>query len=114
VKWDSLTTATGSINPAVPKDILFIAGTDIKFSGSVGEMVQGVIAAHEQVEISGSGTIQGIIMAEDKFNGINNYPNGDGMVTTSKIEGSPHVTYDCGLQPAEFGGATTVVKWLAQ
>jgi len=116
IVWDDLTTTSTppSINPNVPKDVLFVAGTDLNFSGSAGAQAQGVIAAHEQVDISGSGSLLGSVLAEDACHGLSNWPTCDGHVTENRITGGPSITYNCGMQPAEMWTLATIVKWITE
>src|SRR5207244_10229742 len=53
ISWDDLTTTSSppSLNPLLPKDVLLVAGTDIKMTGAVGCSYHGMIAAREQIDL---------------------------------------------------------------
>jgi hypothetical protein len=47
------------------KDLLFIAGGDLKISGNPSQNYHGVMAAHQEVSVSGNPNYQGRIIAEN-------------------------------------------------
>jgi hypothetical protein len=93
--------------------LLFVAGGDIKISGrtdvgddtSTGDVWEGIIAAHEQIKISGRAEIHGAIVAEDGDNlyempGGSGNGQGSGQGNTSDgsmIPGRPTITFNGNL-----------------
>lgn len=77
--------------------VLLIADKDIKLSGTPGTtLTEGVIRAHEQIEMSGNATISGSVMAEDAA-------HDSSTVTSNSIQGSVTITYNGGLNGDVFG-----------
>lgn len=77
-RWETTIIATGFIeiagNPIVEPNpanapelqgILFIAGTDLKINGNPDQEFAGILAAHEQIDISGAPNFNGCIIAEN-------------------------------------------------
>ncbi|MBI2369224.1 MAG: hypothetical protein HYV08_03135 [Deltaproteobacteria bacterium] len=102
--WQLTIIATGSVtmsgNPSIQsytQNLLFIAGTDIAISGSFTQYgSEAVIAAHEEVRISGTPTIKGTILAE-------------GSTDVDAILGNPTITYGGTLGPTPIPGPLVVV-----
>jgi cytoskeletal protein CcmA (bactofilin family) len=120
-QWDNLTTTstpTASINPTAPKDIQFVAGTDVSLTNNLANGgVQGAILAHEQISIAGSSSvINGTLVAEDHCN--QNLPvgcGGDNTVLDNTLAGSSiRINYTCGLKPVGLGSTLQVKKWVTQ
>lgn len=63
----------GSTVPEGVKNLLFVAGLDLKINGNLtqDQAFQGIMAAHEQVAISGNPSLGGYIVAEDAGNSSN-------------------------------------------
>lgn len=108
--WRTSIIATGDIeisgNPSINTfmaDTLFVAGLDIKINGNPNQSFTGLIAAHEQVSISGNPTITGYILAED-------WPSTSGTATGNILSGNPIITYDCGLNPP-VPGKLQILTW---
>ena len=81
--------------------VVLIADKDIKIAGTPGTTIaEGVIRAHEQIELSGNASISGSIMAEDAA-------NDSSTVTANSIQGSVVITYNGGLN----GDMFTVSGW---
>lgn len=77
-------------------DTLLIAGGDIKISGDPAQSFTGLIAAHEQVWVSGDPVLNAAIVAE-------NAASTNSLVTVSTISGGGPglvLTYNCGLRPS--------------
>lgn len=101
--WKTTIIATGDVivsgNPTIGadaaytvQDTLFVAGRDAKISGTPSNAYNGLIAAHEQFAISGTPTINGFIIGEDK-SAISS------TVTSNTVSGNPTINYNCGLNP---------------
>lgn len=107
--WNATIIATGYINMAGSPymsahltDTLLVAGTDIEIGGGP-HLSNGVIAAHEQISISGNIELTGSIVTED--GGTTGT-----LVTANRINGNVEITYQCGLSPP-FPGALTILAW---
>ena len=112
--WTATIIATGNIqvsgNPHMSPhlaDTLLVAGLDINIDGNpaVPLELNGIIAAHEQIRISGNPTIAGIIIAEDA-------PSTSDLVQGNSIEGNPTIVSDCQLNPGV--GSLQVGVWIWQ
>lgn len=73
------------------QDIFLIAGTDVEFSGTPSNTIQGFIAAKEQISFSGSVNLEGFIVASDSAATEN-------LVTGNTIGGSVNITYNGGYR----------------
>jgi cytoskeletal protein CcmA (bactofilin family) len=116
--WKVTIIATGSIEISgtpkmqpYTKDLLFVAGRDIKIGGNSQTSCKGVILAHEQIELHGSPSIKGAIVAE-------NAPDTGGPVTKCDISGdiSGNVNIECdgGLNPPLpkiYSGQLGLLSW---
>ena len=71
--------------------IAFVAGRDLQIQGNANQQFDGLIAAHEQVEVSGNPTLVGALVAEDACDSTGS------PVTTSKVSGSMSIQYDGNL-----------------
>lgn len=100
--WKMTVIAEGYIdasgNPTVQaadskQNLLFVAGTDIKIGGSLTSTLVGggVLAAHEQIKISGNGVVTGFFLAE-------NAAHTQTLVENTVISGNITITYN-GLPP---------------
>ena len=103
--WLVTIIATGNIqlsgNPKISAHLpgtLLVAGQDIMITGNPQQAFTGIIAAHEQIQITGNATIVGNIVAEDAA-------STSSLVTQSSISGNPTITYNCEL-------ATPVESWM--
>ena len=97
--WRVSIIATGNIRiagnpymlPETP-DLLFVAGRDIKIGAASTQHYEGVILAHEQVEIGGTPTIEGAIIVENAENLSN-------LVRDSDVVGNATISYSGSLLP---------------
>lgn len=66
-------TGGGTAVPDGVKNLLLVAGLDLKINGNLtqDQAFQGIMAAHEQVAISGNPSLGGYILAEDADNRSN-------------------------------------------
>ncbi len=84
-------------------DALLVSGGDIKIAGNSEHEYGGIIAAHEQIDISGNPSFSGnIVIIEDVVDSISD------LVTETKISGEADIAYDCALDP---GVSTWPVEW---
>lgn len=102
--WKTTLIATKDIkitgNPTISADSaytvhdsLFIAGRDVQIQGTPSNGYNGLIAAHEQFDFSGTGTIVGLIIGE-------NAPDTPGsLVSANTVTGNITLTYNCGSTP---------------
>lgn len=113
--WKTTLIATGDIkitgNPTITADAsytvhdsLFIAGRDVKIQGTPSNGYNGLIAAHEQFDFSGTGTIVGLIIGE-------NAPDTPGsLVPDNTVTGNITLTYNCGSTPP-LQGPLQILSW---
>ena len=80
---------------------------DIKINGNADQTFTGLIAAHEQFQISGNPRIEGAIIAEGAA-------STDDRVAMNEIAGSLQLCYDGGLTfPDLSGGGTGVASMVS-
>lgn len=110
IPWRTTILATGDLvvsgNPEITPlltDILFVAGLDIRMSGNPALGFNGLIAAHEQIDLGGNPTITGYIIAENATSTSN-------TVTASRISGNPTITYSCNFNPP-LQGPLQILSW---
>lgn len=113
--WKTTLIATGDIkitgNPTIAADAaytvhdsLFIAGHDVKIQGTPANGYNGLIAAHEQFDLSGTGTIVGLVIGE-------NAPDTPGsLVSANTVSGNITLTYNCGSTPP-LQGPLQILSW---
>ena len=113
--WKTTLIATGDVkitgNPVIGADAtytvhdsLFIAGRDVKIQGTPSNGYNGLIAAHEQFDLSGNGTITGLIISE-------NAPDTPGsLVSANTVNGNITLTYNCGSTPP-LQGPLQFLSW---
>lgn len=82
-----------------------VAGRDIKIQGNSNQSFEGLLAAHEQIEISGNPTIKGAVLAEDACD------TPGSPVSQSSISGSMTVIYDGNLN-VQLGSLIRTSLWL--
>jgi Tfp pilus assembly protein PilX len=86
------------------QDMFLVAGTDIEFSGTPSNTIQGFIAAKEQVSFSGSVNLEGFIVASDLAATEN-------LVTGNTIGGSVNITYNGDIVAPFLGNKVKVIAW---
>ena len=93
-------------NPVEVQQILFMAGTDIKIVGNPNQVFNGIIAAGEQIYLSGNINIEGSILAADQSNTSN-------LVTENTMSGTADIINDGGfsLPPVARGSELQVYTW---
>ncbi len=111
----------GPANPDQDYHYLLMSGRDIKINGNPQEDspacgsgcsttspsnisgMAGIIAAHEQIGISGNPNIFGFMVAEDSIDCSPMVDGGSGGVST--LGGSPNIFYDCNHPPNPWASA---------
>ncbi|MBI2218345.1 MAG: hypothetical protein HYU51_13720 [Candidatus Rokubacteria bacterium] len=98
--WTATIIATADISvigsPTITNvltDTVLVSGDDIDVSGSP-TFVEGVVAAHGEIEISGSPNLTGFLVSED----------------TIDISGTPIISFGCGMNPP-ITTPLTIVAW---
>ena len=86
------------------QDVFLIAGTDIEFSGTPSNTIQGFIAAAEQISISGNISVNGFIVASDSAATEN-------LVTSNTISGSATVTYNGDIVAPFLDNKVSIIAW---
>ena len=105
---------TNYMDPDDPPDvqaIMFMAGTDIKINGNPNQTYNGIIAAAEQIDVSGNPSIEGVLIAGDESNDSD-------LVVANSISGNMDLTYSGGLSLGGDEGAddgiAVVLSWQDQ
>lgn len=99
------------MNPDDPPEvqaILFLSGADILINGNASQTFAGIIAAREQIDISGNATIEGALIAADESHDSD-------LVMKNRIFGNMNISYDGGLSllsDPEWGdGIAVLLSW---
>jgi hypothetical protein len=100
---DNITVGANPVMKPFLTDTLLIADGDIKMAGTPGSSFTGLIAAHEQIEISGNTSITGYVIAEGAA-------STHSLVTANTLSGDAVVSYDCGLNPPALG-PLLIIAW---
>jgi len=95
--------ATNPSNPSETKNLLFVAGGDIEISGTTSQVWQGIIAAHEQIDVSGNVQLNGCMIAEDAATDSN-------LVKNNQIHGNMTLTYT-GLSTPFNSDKVQILSW---
>jgi Tfp pilus assembly protein PilX len=112
--WKTTLIATGDLivsgSPVIGadaaytvRDTLFVAGLDVKLTGTPSNGWNGLIAAHEQFHVSGNTSVKGFIIGEDASATSN-------TVTSNTVTGNLTLTFSCGLNPPLFG-PLQILSW---
>jgi len=101
----NLTIAGSSVTQSSLTDTLFVAGLDLKLSGtpSQPQVYNGMLAAHEQFELAGTPTINGYLIGEDAS-------ATSSLVELNRVIGNPTINYSCNLSPPLLG-PLTILSW---
>ncbi len=86
------------------QNLFLVAGTDIEFSGNPSNTIQGMMAAKEQLSISGSVILEGFLVAAD-------VDTSENLVTGNTISGSLTVTYNGDLVSPFLSNKVKVIAW---
>jgi hypothetical protein len=86
------------------QNLFLVAGTDIEFSGNPSNTIQGMMAAKEQLSISGTVTLEGFLIAAD-------VDTSENLVTSNTISGSLTVTYNGEIVAPFLSNKVKVIAW---
>lgn len=86
------------------QNLFLVAGTDIEFSGNPSNTIQGMMAAKEQLSISGTVTLEGFLVAAD-------VDTSESLVTSNTISGSLTVTYNGDSVAPFLSNKVKVIAW---
>ena len=86
-------------NPPSIQALMLVSGADIRISGNPNQTYQGVIAAAEQIQLSGNPTVDGVLIAADQSNEST-------LVVENKISGKLTLCYGGGFAYPEIVGET--------
>ena len=86
------------------QNLFLVAGTDIEFSGNPSNTIQGMMAAKEQVSISGTVSLEGFLIAAD----IDTSGN---LVTGNTISASLTVTYNGDIVAPFLSNKEQLIAW---
>jgi PilX N-terminal len=96
-------TDPGNLYHSGTENLLFIAGQDVKITGTPNQVLQGIIAAHEQISLSGNSQLRGFIIAEDAS-------NKGTLVANDDVQGNIDLTYNGGINNP-FPGDVEILTW---
>jgi hypothetical protein len=91
-------TDPNGLYKSLTRNLLFVAGHDLKIDGTATQNFSGIARAYEQVGISGNPTFNGYIIAQDTT-------NNNSRVTVNNISGNMHLTYNGNLSNGLQGTA---------
>ncbi len=86
-------------------NLFLVAGTDLEFSGNPTNQIQGIMAAKEQIDISGTVDLNGYIVSADVAD-VENLVSPD-----SSISGSLTVTYNGGFTAPMLSDKVIILSW---
>ena len=93
-------------NPDHPEEVqnlLFVAGGDVDFGGSLTDAIDGIVIAGEQVSMTANANLSGYVIASDVF-------EESSTVTESKILENFTVTYN-DLKNPFLNDQTKILSW---
>jgi hypothetical protein len=73
------------------ENLLLIAGKDLKIVGNAQQSFEGIMAAHEQLEVTGNPTLKGFMLAENATTVSN-------TVINDRVNGDMSLTYNGNLK----------------
>ncbi|MEK9629850.1 MAG: hypothetical protein VW455_12630 [Nitrospinota bacterium] len=86
------------------QNLFLVAGTDIEFSGNPSNTIQGMMAAKDQLSISGTVSLEGFLVAADVGTSEN-------LVTSNDIGGSLTVVYNGDSVAPFLSNKVSVIAW---
>jgi len=86
------------------QNLFLVAGTDIEFSGNPSNTIQGMMAAKEQLSISGTVNLEGFLIAAD-------VDTSESLVTGNTISGSLTVTYNGDMVSPFLSNKVKIIAW---
>ena len=78
------------------KNTLFLAGGDIDLNGTAGSVIEGLVAANEQIRTSGTFDLRGVLVAKDAGNSFQ-------LLSRNEFGGTMTVAHD--------GNMETVIRY---
>jgi cytoskeletal protein CcmA (bactofilin family) len=96
-------TDPGNLYRSGTENLLFVAGQDVQITGTPNQVLQGIIAAHEQVSLSGNSQVTGFIIADDAS-------NKGTVVVNDAVQGNIDLTYNGGISNP-FPGDVEILTW---
>lgn len=87
------------------QNLLFVAGTDFKFTGSPSQTITGIMSAQEQLYISGTVTLNGYAIAANLYD-VENLVTPDSTIT-----GNMTITYNDGLPGPWLSNKVVILSW---
>ena len=104
----TLVNYTDPDDPPDVQAIMFMSGADIKINGNPNQTYNGIIAAAEQIHVSGNPAIEGSLIAADESNDSR-------LIDSNSISGNMTLTYDGGLLfpwvPGIPDGTAIMLSW---
>lgn len=91
-------------HPIGVQNLFMVAGTDLKFNGNGSVQIEGIMAANDQVQISGDPTLRGVVIA-------NGASSADGLITENQLNGNAMLIYNGGLATPWGGGSPRRETW---
>ena len=93
-----------TFDPPGVQNLFMVAGTDLKFNGNATHAIEGIMAAGEQISISGTPALEGFILAKDNA-------SSDGLVSENNLSGDFSLTYSGGMDNPWVGSETLRENW---
>lgn len=113
--WLATLITTGDIDMAgtpimsrYTQNLLLVAGRDMVISGNANTTYEGIMAAHEQLKITGNPQLNGLVFSE----------NAENLSSTvlvdeiSSVSGTPTITYNGQMGNNPFLGDLAIVSWM--
>ena len=87
------------------QNLLLVAGTDLKFTGSPSQAITGIMSAQEQIYISGTVMLNGYAIAANLYD-VENLVTPDSTIT-----GNMTITYNDGLPGPWLSNKVVILSW---
>ncbi len=94
-------------HPPFVQALMLVSDADIKISGNPNQTYNGIVAAAEQIQISGNATVEGVLVAADRSNDSE-------LVVENKISGRMIMSYGGGYNfevEGEDHGKVFALSW---
>jgi hypothetical protein len=85
------------------ENLLLVAGKDLKIVGNAQQRFEGIMAAHEQLEVTGNPTLKGFMLAENATTVSN-------TVINTRVNGDMSLTYNGNLKNP-LKGDVQMLSW---
>ncbi len=93
-----------AFEPPGVQNLFMVAGTDLKFNGNATHTIEGIMAAGEQLQISGNPLIEGFII-------VRGASNSDGLVSDNNLSGNFTLRYSGGMDTPWGGDGVVRESW---